>query len=348
VPRVVDSSGSETEVEPEFVRESSELAQYGSDSSIESNVGRNRRMSTRGTEIKDSGLGQGVGAGMSDFMRIFLEDQARREEKENRRREDERREREEEMLRREEAEVLRRETEAKTNLALQQQLIETLMEKRAAPMHTPPTPPVNLPRMREVDELEEFVSVFETALKVNEVPRGLWKAKLISHLPLKALVKIDGTLQVEGSSSYDVVGALRGSNTMSFCNAAEDLCSGERGRVFELEVRPRLSRLKHLVKVVAGEAESVDQMAEAIAVALARDRLVPALKTYVDTGRRFGYREFVETCEKWERSKPQGTPCFRRNRSSVAVQGRAQGSSQPHTVKKTYNLLQLWQGGPHG
>jgi len=47
------------------------------------------------------------------------------------------------------------------------------MENRPAPVHTPPTPSVDLPRMRESDELEEFVSVFETALKVNEVPRGL-------------------------------------------------------------------------------------------------------------------------------------------------------------------------------
>jgi len=208
----------------------------------------------------------------------MLAENKRRDEVERERRIEEKREREEEMQRREEVEKGRREEEARNNRAQQQQLIERLMERRADPVRASPPAIFDLPRMRDSNELEEFISVFETALKVNEVLRGLWKQKLLTHLPRKALVRMEDTLQTEGSSYKDTVGALRGSTAMSFCSAAEDLCSGERGRVYEMKVCPSLARLKHLVKTVAGEAESMEEMAESFAVALARDHFVPSLK----------------------------------------------------------------------
>jgi len=199
-------------------------------------------MSKRDTESRDSGGGQSPGPSMGEFMKAYFEDQRARDEKESKRRENERKERaeeelrreeveksrrererterEEEVQRREEAEKARRETEARNNLELQQQLIQTIMDRRAVPVHASPTPSFDLPRMKDSDELEEFVSVFETALKVNEVPRGLWKQKLVTHLPLKALARVDNTLQLDGSSYGDVISALRGSNAMSFCSAA--------------------------------------------------------------------------------------------------------------------------------
>jgi len=149
------------------------------------------------------------------------------------------------------------------------------MEKRAVPEHAPVQAVFDLPRMKDSDELEEFIPVFETSLRVNGVSKPLWKQKLLTHLPLKALVKVEEVLQTDDSSYEDTVGALRGSTALSFCSAAEDLCSGERGKIWEMEVCPSLARLKHLVKIVAGEAENKDEMAESVAVALARDHLAP-------------------------------------------------------------------------
>jgi len=88
------------------------------------------------------------------------------------------------------------------------------------------------------------------------------------------------------------------------------------------------------VRRVTSDADTKEETIECVAVALMRDRLVPSLKSYVDITRRYKLGEFVSTCEEWERSQPRGTPCFRKSRSSVTVQGRAQGNSQPYPLKK--------------
>jgi len=216
------------------------------------------------------------------------------------------------------------------NRAREDRMFEALREGR------PPVPiqahntHVELPKMKETDELEEFIPIFETALRVNNVPPPLWKQKLITHLPLQTLAKVDATLQEEGASYADTVGALRGSTALSFCSAAEDLCTGERGRLWELGIGPCMTKIKHLLKTLSQEADTRDEVCECITVALTRDRLAPSLKQYVDTSRRFGYREYRETCEEWERNQPRGTSCFRKGRvGSTFISGRGQTSPYP-------------------
>jgi len=195
------------------------------------------------------------------------------------------------------------------------------MTRQAPPEHAPAPAVFDIPRMREANELEEFIPVFETFLRVNDVPKPLWKQKLLTHLPLKALVKVEETLQADDFSYEDTVGALRGSTTMSFFSAAEDLCTGERGKLWELDIRPCSMKIRHLVRTVAQEADTRDEMAESLTVALTRDRLSPALKHYIDTTRRFKFREYLKICEEWERNQPTGTSCFRKAKSNVATQG---------------------------
>jgi len=79
VSTVVESDSSDTEVEPGFVRESSSQAQYGSDSSQDGSVKGDGRMSKRDTESKDSGLGQGGENTVAEVMRVFMDEQERRE-----------------------------------------------------------------------------------------------------------------------------------------------------------------------------------------------------------------------------------------------------------------------------
>jgi len=289
-------------------------------------------------ESKDLGKGNTPEPGLSDFMRMYMEDQKRRDEfdrlrrdEEARRRADEREKREEQERRDEESKARReeereaRQAEAERNLAVQQKLSEALMDKQAAVIEEP-NPRIRLPTIKEEDELEKFVSVFETALKLKEVSRGLLKDELVSHLHYEVLSDIDETLQM----SYDeIVFAQKGGNSVTFCGAAEDLCLGERGTVFELEARPALKRMKHLYKTVAGDACSVDEMAEALAVARMRDHVVPALKTCIDTGKRFGYKDFGDCCKEWAKSQPKGTSCFKKPRLSFTAPARGVVVNQP-------------------
>jgi len=154
----------------------------------------------------DSGRGATPAPGFADVMQMFLEENRRREElercrrdEENRRREDELRRQEAERERKKESIRIQRENEREANRAQQERLIQTLTEnRRRTPEPSTTTSSYDLPRMREEDELEEFIPVFETSLRVYNVPANLWKQKLLTHLPLKSLVKIDEVLQVEG------------------------------------------------------------------------------------------------------------------------------------------------------
>jgi len=109
--------------------------------------------------------------------------------------------------------------------------MQSLMERQAIPDPTPVRPSYDLPRMKVEEEMEKFIPIFETSLRMNHVPQELWKQKLLTHLPLDALVKIEEVLQEDGSTYEEAVGALRGTTALSFCSAAEDMCSGDRGRI---------------------------------------------------------------------------------------------------------------------
>jgi len=109
---------------------------------------------------------------------------------------------------------------------------------------------------------------------------------------------------------------------LSFGSAAEDFFSGEKGTVWELGIRSSISRFKHLVKAIAGDAESIDEVAEKMAIAAVRDHLTPPLRQIIDTGMHFSHQSFIEACEQSAKAQPRGTSCFRRPRLNNAVGGK--------------------------
>jgi len=176
--------------------------------------------------------------------------------------------------------------------------------------------------------METFISSFETTLRIAEIPRKLWKRELVTHIPIEAISRVSEVAGERDSTYEEVLGALRGSVALSFGSAADDFLSGEKGAVYDMDIRPSLSRLKYLVKAVAGDAISIDEVAEKMAVAAARDHLVPSLRTIVDTGMHFSYKNFVESCEQWAKAQPKGTSCFRRSRPMYNTPLRGLGGSQ--------------------
>jgi len=64
------------------------------------------------------------------------------------------------------------------------------------------------------------------------------------------------------------VGALRGTTALSFCSAAEDICSGDRERIWEMDIRQGSAKLLRLIETMSGEAENKREMAQSFAVAL--------------------------------------------------------------------------------
>ena len=52
-----------------------------------------------------------------------------------------------------------------------------------------------LPEMKDRDDVELFVSMFEAALLSNVIPEAQWKNKLHAHLSMKAKSKIHKIMQ---------------------------------------------------------------------------------------------------------------------------------------------------------
>jgi len=178
----------------------------------------------------------------------------------------------------------------------------------------PPAPAVRLPTLSEGGSVEIFIEALEMALRAGEVPVGQWKTMLVSSLDQKTSAKIGKALTIENASYEEVLAALKGGVSITFCSAAEDLSSGEKGKVFEKDISTAAAKMTQLLLTVARGSNTMQEMAENIAVARLRDRLVPPLKTYIDTGKRFEMEDFVCGCEEWVRSQPGEVSCFKRPR----------------------------------
>ena len=184
------------------------------------------------------------------------------------------------------------------------------------------------------DDAELFIAMFEAALRSNNVPPGQWKNKLHAHLSLRAKTRIQTVIQDKDSTHDEVKEALLGCSAMTFSSAAEDLCTGKRGRLFSLEPRQAIDKMIRLVGKVASEAEDKQDILNCMGVTLTRNWLDPPIKSYVDMTRKFEVNEYIRTIEEWERSQPVGTPCFQRTFSGYQQSNTSRQNSSPYQTKK--------------
>ena len=91
--------------------------------------------------------------------------------------------------------------------------------------------------MKEGEDAELFLAMFEAALRSYNVPQGQWKNKLHAHLSLKSKTCIQTVIKGDDSTYDEVKEALLGYAAMTFSSAAEDMSTGETGRLFSLEPR---------------------------------------------------------------------------------------------------------------
>jgi len=252
----------------------------------------------------DSGMSSAQGGGMEMFMKSYFEAQMRRDDIR------------EEQRQRERDETRAREDRLWSALGRATSTPEPEARSRST---------IPLPTMKERDEITEFLPKFEAAVTWGRVPRAQWRELLVSHIPIDLLMRVKCQLDDETSTYDDIVGALTNSSTLTFGAAAEDLCTGERGRIWEKEGREAAAKIKALLGQVTREADDKQQILECLTVVLLRDKLVPGLKSYVDSGRRFGYEEFLSTCDEWERSQPTQTSWFKK-RTNPNVSGRTRSA----------------------
>jgi len=178
------------------------------------------------------------------------------------------------------------------------------------PDNTRQAPQITLPKLKEGSDVDTFITAFETALCIAKIPEEEWKTRLVSNIPVEAIVRVQSAVNVEDIDYDALKWALLGCTQVSFCSAAEDWCTGEKGKVYKKDPRTALSRLRHLHRTLVRDAASFDEISEASAVAKARDNLKAECKAYIDLGKRHSYHEFILGCEEWIRQQPGEVSCF--------------------------------------
>ena len=120
---------------------------------------------------------------------------------------------------------------------MEERLLTALREAQPVVPQTITIQNHKLSEMKEGDDAELFVTMFEAALRSNNVPHAQWKNKLHAHVSLKSEARIQSVILDDGSTYEEVKEALLGCAAMTFSSAAEDMCTSERGRLFNLEPR---------------------------------------------------------------------------------------------------------------
>ena len=193
------------------------------------------------------------------------------------------------------------------------EMISTL---RAAQHAVPQTVTIvnqKLPEMKEREEIDTFVAMFDAALRANNVPHNQWTAKVHSQLNVSTKLKIQHVLQDEHATYEDIKEALLGCSNMTFSAASETLLTGDKGKVYTLPHRQCRDKLFKLTQKVLSNAVTLKDATEAVVVALMRHNLNPTLKTYVDLKGTFWIDDFSRTIDEWEASQPTGAACFRKS-----------------------------------
>jgi len=202
------------------------------------------------------------------------------------------------------------------------------LNRSVTPTDTTRTPQVSLPKLKTGDDIDGFITALETTLNIAKIPEDEWRTRLVSNIPVEAIVRLQSIVNVEETDYEGLKWALLGSNQVSFYTAAEDWCSGEKGKVFKKDPRAAVSRLRHLHKILVREAADFDQISEATAVAKARDNLKPECKSYIDLGKRHGYHDFILGCEEWVRAQPGEVSCFKQQRTPNLADARGTYQTQ--------------------
>ena len=154
------------------------------------------------------------------------------------------------------------------DLRREERLLQTLKEAQPTIPQQVTISHTKLPDMRETDDAEMFVTMFESALLSNGIPVAQWKNKLHPHLTMKVKLKIYKVMSNQDTTYKEVKEPLLGCTAMSFSSAAEAFCTGEKGKLTKLDVRQEI--MIRLANKITQEAEDVREAAEYMTIAKIR------------------------------------------------------------------------------
>ena len=142
----------------------------------------------------------------------------------------------------------------------EERLLIALKEAQPAVPQTVTIVNQKLPDMREGEQIETFLGMFEAALRASNVPLDQWCAKLRTHLNPTTKLRIQDTIQNPDATYEMIREALVGCGSMSFSAAAETLLSGDKGKLYMLGHRQCKDKLYKLIEKVTKNATSENEI----------------------------------------------------------------------------------------
>ena len=176
-----------------------------------------------------------------------------------------------------------------------------------------------LPDMKEGEEVEVFIGMFEAALRASNVPEDQWCAKLHAHLNPNTKLRIQDIIQNPDATYQMIKDALIGCSTLTFSAASEALMSADRGRLLTLPYRQTLDKMARLLEKVAKVAADEKEIYQYIAIAHTRYYLNSELKQYVDLKGDFTKENNCRIVEEWQSTQPTGVTWSRKPDTSPST-----------------------------
>ena len=206
-----------------------------------------------------------------------------------------------------ESETRAREREDRREIERQEREERLLLALREAQPVVPQTvhiESVKLPKMKEDEDVEVFVELFEAAMRDSNIPDNRWKSKLHAALDTTAKLTVRDVITDQGSTYDEVKQALVGHGHLMFTASSEAIMTQDGGVTCKLPMRQAIQKMTRLLERATAEATSMKETCQYIAVAVNMFFLSPDLKQYVDLKGTFDKDGFCRSVEEWQRTHP--------------------------------------------
>ena len=256
------------------------------------------------TQLTQAQMAQQKETSLADIMQQMLRMQT---ENDNRAREREEKREEERLVREEESkrERLRWEYEMKRDRDEREtKILLALKEAQPAVPQTVHIENVKFPKMKEGEDVEVFVELFEAAMRDGNIPEDRWKSKIHAALDTTAKLLVRDVITNQDSTYDKVKQALVGHGHLTFTASSEALMTQDGGATCKLPMRQAIQKTTRLLEKATAEATTMRETCQYIAIAVNRFFLSPDLKQYVDLKGTFDKDGFCRSVEEWQRTHP--------------------------------------------
>ena len=208
---------------------------------------------------------------MADVMKLMLEMRASDKEAEARR-----------EIEREERATARDDERRRDSERREERMLLAIKEAQPAVPQTVNLMNHKFPKMEPTDDVEQFVGLFEAALRAAKIPEEQWCSKLHAHINTETKLKVHDTITNPDATYADIKEALLDYTNITFNSAAEKLMTADRGALYKLPIRQFLAKMEKYMQKLTKEAATEREIFQYLGIAHARNHLNPKLKAHFE------------------------------------------------------------------